>query len=215
MNYLKDIPQEVDQYGFSKVLLVRNEVINFKHILTEIFVRKTVNIDKYLNEIEYTINDYIEFMTNRLRKIHNFDRQYNDVIDDIIRLDRSKFFPIVELYKPLKNTIVLDFDGVVTKNSFENLYNLCIDREKTIICSANPTIKPEYFDRRNLPQPKEIHSCKGKIAKMKRLIEIIKSHDNVFYVDDEDKYLEFAWLFGIKTYKYINNKIIGFSLNSK
>lgn len=43
-NYLTDIPQEYEEKGFAKVLLVRHEIIHLKHILTEIFVRKTINV---------------------------------------------------------------------------------------------------------------------------------------------------------------------------
>ena len=63
--------------------------------------------------------------------------------------------------------------------------------------------------------PEEINSRKGKVAKIKCLIELIRKHDNVFYIDNEIEYLTIAWLFGIKTYHYKNGKIINFSLKSK
>lgn len=42
-SYLTNIPEDVSKYGINKVLLVRHEIIHIKHILTEIFVRKSIN----------------------------------------------------------------------------------------------------------------------------------------------------------------------------
>ena len=50
--YLTDIPQYVEKYGFCKTLAVRREVIHIKHIFTELFVRKTIDIQKFLNKID-------------------------------------------------------------------------------------------------------------------------------------------------------------------
>lgn len=67
---LTNIPQDVDNYGFCKTLVVRREVIHIKHIFTEVFVRKTIDIQKYLNKIDWNLFDYMEYMTNRLRRVH-------------------------------------------------------------------------------------------------------------------------------------------------
>lgn len=214
-NYLTDIPQEYEEKGFAKVLLVRHEIIHLKHILTEIFVRKTIDIEKYLNYLEWSIFNYMEYITNRMRKIHHFNRSYKNNLNDIVKQERDRFFPTVELYKGLNNIIVLDFDGVVTSKSFRNLYELCITRENTVICTANPTVTNDWFIKNKLSIPKEIHACKGKKAKIKRLIELSKKHDYVFYIDNESEYLDYAWLFGIQTYKYENKKIIYYTLNTK
>jgi hypothetical protein len=213
--YLTDIPQEVEEYGFCKTLLVRREVIHIKHIMTEVFVRKSIDIIAKLDSIGWDLMRYMEYMTHRLRHIHKIDRAYTNDINNIVKESRSHFFPHHELYKGLDTLIVLDFDGVVTKKSFEPLYNLCMDRGRVEICSANPTIKEEYFVNRGLPLPRAIHSCKGKVKKLNHLISISQKKDFTFFVDNEDKYLEVAWLFGIKTFKYENNKIVNFSLKTK
>ena len=191
----------VDSY---KTLLVRKEVIHIKHIFTEIFVRKTIVLDN----LNMSLFDYMEIMTNRLRRIHCFNRDFDHEVKDF-----DNFFPTVESLKMLNNVIVLDFDGVVTKKNFRELYKLCIKRSKTIVCSANPSVKKEWFIKNDLPIP-EIYAMKGKAKKIKRLIEIQKKHDYVFYVDDEEEYLRYAWIFGIRTYLY-NGKIKYFTLNTK
>ncbi|MFW6247041.1 MAG: hypothetical protein ACOC22_02600 [bacterium] len=213
--YLTNIPQNIDKYGFCKVLVVRREVIHIKHIFTEVFVRRTIDIQKYLDKIGWSLFGYMEYITNRLRRIHYFSREYVNNINEIVKADRDKFFPTIQLYKGLNNVIVLDFDGVVTKNSFNELYKLCIERCRVEICSANPGIKESWFEVRNLPLPNKIHSCKGKLKKISKLIELGQRYDYVFYVDNEREYLEFAWLFGLQTYIYEDKKIKYFSLKSK
>lgn len=214
-HYLTGIPQGVEKYGFCKTLIVRKEIIHLKHIWTEIFIRKSADIQKHLNDIEWDLFRYMEFMTDLTRKIHRFDRSYRNCFDKIVKSDRNSFFRTVELYKGLNNVIVLDFDGVVTSKSFTDLYKLCIERGNVEICSANPTITKDWFHKRNLPLPNKIHSMKGRIKKIKRLIEIRKKYDNVLYVDNETKYLEFAWLFGIHTYHFTDRKIKYFTLKTK
>lgn len=211
--YLTDIPQEFADWGFSKVLQVRKESIHIKHIFTEIFVRKTIDIEKILTPIEFSIFDYMEYMTNRIRRIYKYPREF--VCDDINLInstDKNSFFPQLELYD--NPHIALDFDGVVTKNSFNKLYTLCVERAKTSIVSANPMITPNWFEKHDLPLPHEIHSMKGKTKKMKKLIDLANRCDKLFYIDDEEEYLTFAWVFGIQTYQYKNGKIVYFTLKS-
>lgn len=214
-SYLTDIPQEVENFGLCKVLAVRYEVIHIKHILTEVFVRKSINIEKHLSKIEWTLFQYIEYITNRLRRVHHFSRNYNNEINNIVKSNRDRFFPTINLYKGLNNIIVLDYDGVITSNNFRDLYKLCIDRCKTVICTANPIISESIIEKRNLPLPDKIFACKGKEAKIKQLIELSKKYDNVFYIDNEQEYLSFAWLFGIKTFLWYNNKILYFTMKTK
>jgi hypothetical protein len=213
--YLTDIPQDVEKYGLCKTLAVRREVIHIKHIFTEIFVRKTIDIQKYLDKIEWNLFDYMEYMTNRLRKVHYFSREYINDVNEIVKADRDRFFPTIQLYKGLNNIIALDFDGVVTEKSFTELYRLCVERCKTEICSANPEVKESWFDVRNLPLPNKINACKGKLKKISKIIELNQNNDYVFYIDNEKEYLEFAWLFGLQTYIYENKQIKYFSLKSK
>src|SRR5690554_201468 len=47
-SYLTNIPSSANNFGVSKVLAVRSEIIHIKHILTEIFIRRSVDIEKYL-----------------------------------------------------------------------------------------------------------------------------------------------------------------------
>jgi hypothetical protein len=214
-DYLTNIPQSIEKYGLCKTLAVRHETIHLKHILTETFVRKSINLENYLNKINLSVYDYVEHITNRMRRIHYFNRNYTNDINQIVKSDRTNFFPTFELYKGLNNLIVLDFDGVVTETSFYELYKLCIGRGKVEICSANPTVENSWFINRNLPTPNRIHACKGKLKKINCLINLSKKYDYVFYVDNEKEYLEYAWLFGIQTFIYQHGKIKSFSLNSK
>lgn len=215
-HYLVNIPENANEYGISKVLTVRSEIIHIKHILTEIFVRKYIDINDYLKDIDWTLFDYMEYITNRIRKIHNFSRNIYIDKPEIISNDKfKKFFPSITLFKDLNNCVVLDFDGVVTSKKFESLYRLCINRSTVYICSANPTITEEWFKKRDLPLPHKIYSLKGKIKKIKKIIELQKKFDYIFYVDNEYKYLDFTWLFGIKTYHWNGNKIVSYSKSSK
>jgi hypothetical protein len=213
--YLTDIPQFISEYGFCKTLTVRREVIHLKHIFTEIFIRKSIDINLYLNKLDINLFDYMSLMSQRLRSIHHFSRAYDNDLNLIVKHERDNFFPTLELYKGLNNIIVLDFDGVVTENNFHKLYELCVNRCETVICSANPTVTNAYFIRNLLPRPNRILANKGKIKKIKALIELQKRYDYVFYIDNEIEYLEYAWLFGLQTYHWSNNKIKYFTMKTK
>lgn len=214
-NYLTNIPVSVNQYGFCKTLAVRREVIHIKHIFTEIFVRKTIDIEKYLNKLDISLFEYMEVMTNRIRNVHYFSRDYNHYCNRIVKSDRDKFFPTMELLEGLNKLIVLDFDGVTTENKFRELYELCCNRENVEICTANPTVSNEWFDKKGMTRPKNINAMKGKIKKIKRLIELHKKHDYIFYIDNEIEYLEYAWIFGMQTYHWDGIEIKYFSMKSK
>lgn len=214
-SYLTNMPDFLSEYGICKVLAVRREIIHIKHIFTELFVRKTIDLQQYLGYLDMSLFEYMEIMTNRIRNVHHFSRNYTNSCNDIVKYDRDRFFPVIELLKGLDVVVVLDFDGVVTSKSFNNLYNFCIERSRVEICSANPTISEEYFKKNNLPLPAKINAMKGKLKKIKKLIEIQKKHDYVFYVDNETEYLDFAWIFGLQTFHWINNKILYYSLKSK
>lgn len=215
MNYLTDIPKSVNEYGFCKTLLVRREVIHIKHVFTEVFIRKSIDIYPYLEVLDMTLFDYMAYMTQRMRNVHHFSREYENNCNAIVKADRDRFFPTLDLYKGLNNIIALDFDKTVTNTNFHPLYTLCIERNKTIICSANPTVNNDYFIKNNLELPANILANKGKLKKIKALIQLQKYHDYVFYIDDEIKYLEYAWLFGLQTYHWTNNQIKYFSMKTK
>lgn len=213
--YLTDIPQAIEEHGICKTLAVRREVIHIKQVLTEVFIRKTVDIEKYLLKINMPLFDYMSTITGRLRKVHHFPRNYRQNLNKIVKADRDNFFPMMGLLDGIETIIVLDFDGVVTEKNFKKLYELCIDRKYVYICTANPTVTEEWFIKHEYRLPFKILACKGKIAKINTLIQLSKRHDYMFYVDNEVEYLEYAWLFGIQTYQYVNNKIKYFTLKTK
>ncbi len=213
--YLTNIPKIVEEYGFCKTLLVRHEVIHIKHIFTEIFVRKSINIEGYLDKLELSLFDYMEIMTNRLRKIHHFTRTYQNDCDRIVKQRRDSFFGNFELYQGLNKVIILDFDGVTTCNKFKPLYEFCYSRSRVEICSANPTITKSWFKNRDMSLPNNINSMRGKVKKIKRLVEISKKFDYSFFIDNEIEYLEFAWIFGLQTFHWDGNKIKYFTLKTK
>jgi hypothetical protein len=213
--YLTNIPLNAITYGLPKVLAVRREIIHIKHIMTEVFVRKSIEIDKYLSLIDWNLFDYMEYITNRMRRIHHFSRAYTQNPNEVIQRSRKHFFPTLQLLEGFRNCIVLDFDGVITTNRFIDLYHLCIERAPTYVCSANPTISTSWFDKRNMPPPIDIYAMKGKISKLRQLIEIQKRKDYVFYIDNEEEYLRYAWLFGIHTYHWVQGQIKYFTLKTK
>ena len=213
--YLNDIPAIVEKHGFCKVLAVRKEIIHLKHIMTEIFVRKTIDINKMLHKINMNMFDYMEYITNRTRKIHHFPRLYKKDCNIIVKDDKRDFFISANISEGLDICIVLDFDGVVTKKNFEKLYRVCVDKYRVQICSANPNITNDWFEKRNLPIPYKINSMKGKEKKIKMLKEIQKKYDKIFFVDNEIEYLEYAWIFGIQTYYWTEGKIKYFSMKTK
>lgn len=206
--YLSNIPEEASLWGASKVLTVRRESIHLKHILTEVFVRKSVILP-------IDVFEYMEYITNQFRKIYTISRDVDLDPNTVVNVSsQQKFFPYLEILKPFKTLIVLDFDGVVTDRSFEDLYKLCISRCETCICSANPCIEKEYFIKRDLPLPSKIYSMRGSDQKRVQLLELNRYYDFVLYVDNEIKYLEYAWLFGIHTYHWCNKKIVHYTRNT-
>jgi hypothetical protein len=213
-NYLTNIPEICEEYGVTKSLLVRREMIHIKHIFTEIFVRKTVQISDH--KLNMNTEEYMEIMTRVIRKIFHYSRNYKYNLDGVVKENHNKFFPQLEMYKGLDTVIALDFDGVCTSNKFRQLYDLCIERcDKVFVVTANPTVSEHWFINREISTPNKIYACKGKEKKIRQLIELQKKHDQVFYVDNEVEYLEIAWIFGIKTFLYRNGKIKYFTMKTK
>lgn len=215
MDYLTDIPQHVEQYGFCKTLLVRREVIDWKHRMTELFVRKTIDYNRIFEKIGRDIGWYMEYMTNQLRNIHHIDRAYRHDVNEIVKSPDDRFFPLLDLYSGLDVIIALDFDGTVTDRRFGPLYDLCVDRGVVHIVTANPTVTNEWFERRNKRIPKKIHACKGKVSKINQLLYLNQMYDIVLYVDNESEYLDIAWIFNVKTFHWTNNKIKYYSRKTR
>lgn len=220
--YLTNMPQEVFvKHGICKTVLVRKEVIHIKHIMTEIFVRKSIDISVLLDYIGYDLFTYMEYLTNRLRTIHHVSRLFNHDVNNIVKdSHRKRFLDTVRLYDQtcIKSAIVIDFDGVFTKNTFREIYDHVISQANNfdiIVCSANPNITEKWFIDHKYPVPKYIYSMKGGIKKIKQLIEIAKRYDVTLQIDDEPKYLDYGWIFGLYTYQYKNNKLVSYSLNTK
>ena len=216
-NYLKNIPNSAQEYGLAKVLLVRSELIHLKHIFTELFCRKSVPLDKMLDKIGISLMDYMEIMTHRMRRITKLNRMFQ--VEDInsFTKDDNHFFSTLEiLQRQLNCCVVLDFDGVITKANFRQLYELIIERaNKVVICSANPAVKNDWFNDYKLSIPNRIIACKGKVKKIVQLIELSKRYDFCLYIDNEAEYLDYAWIFGIKTYHYRNGKICYYTRKTK
>ena len=214
--YLTNLPPGLEDLGLCKTFLVRRETINIKHIMTEIFVRKTYPINQLLDRLSMTPYDYMEYMTNRLRHIYKFQRTFRcDSVEELIRSRKNHFFPQIEMYKGLHNIIVLDFDGTTTKMPAW-LYNLCVDRAETHICTGNPTVSYDWWDKhKDMRPPVNIHAMKGKTKKMRRLLALNMIYDNIFYVDNEPEYLLMAWAFGIKTFLWDGKRIKYFTQNTK
>lgn len=216
VNYLTNMPDILEKYGMCKTLYLRREMIHIKHIFTEIFVRKNIDLRKYLDLIGMDLWTYMEFMTNRVRWLHKISRNYVNDVNDIVKQDRANFFNTLKLYTGLRNGIVLDFDGVITSKKFRDLYHLCLERHpgKVIVCTANPEVDYNWFLKRGYELPSNIYAVHGKVKKLRTLINLSKHYDNMFYIDNEMCYLEVAWVFGINTYHYRLGKVKNFSLNA-
>lgn len=216
MTYLTNIPQDIEKFGFCKTLLVRKEVIHIKHIMTEIFTRKSIDLEYLLNKVNISLFEYMNYITNRMRKVHHFKRSFSADFDKLVKCKYNSLFKMLDLYNDLNLRLVLDFDGVLTKPYFQKLYRDYLYKKcKIIVCSANPNITDEWFTKRDLPLPEQIFSMSGKVRKMKKLVEINKKYDILFYVDNEKSYLDFAWIFGIHTYLFKRNKIEKHTLKTK
>jgi len=114
-DYLTGIPPEVTKFGLCKTLMCRRLTIHLKHIQTEIFVRRIIDIEKELKVIGWSVVRYMEYLTNKLRRIYKISRQYQqDDPDNITKQCPNQLLPHWELYSGLKRSMVLDFDGVIT-----------------------------------------------------------------------------------------------------
>jgi len=204
ISYLTNIPQFIEKYGLCKTMMVRREMIHLKHVLTEIFVRKSIKIQDMLDYLNMDIFQYMEIITNKIRRIHHISRNYRENMNKIIKTNSDSFTRMVNLYDSLNE-------------NFHKLYIYFVKelKVKSVICSGNPTITSEWFIKNNLPLPTKIYPNKGKLKKIRKLIELSKQNDYLFYIDNETNYLEYGWIFGLKTYLWDGKKFKCFSLKTK
>jgi len=211
--YLTDLPTEMlNETGLTKTLLTRRETIYLKHILKNTFIYgNEQDLKIKLNNLQFNgLFDYIGFLTNKLRAIYKIPREYvAENADDVVKQRRESFFKTLELYRDLKPIIILDFDKTVTNKKFHTLYNYIINDFHVIINSANPQKEAieQYLDKNNLPRPRVIYSNKGKKKKIVRLKNIVTNniHSIIFYIDDEEEYLDYGILLATYCYKYTHD----------
>lgn len=210
MEYLTGMPTDiVNGYGLSKTLLTRRETIYLKHVLKNIFVYGNENqLKEMLNMLQFkSLFQYFEFITNKLRQIYKLPREYVvDNADDIVKQSRNSFFRVLELYKPIKPIIILDFDKTITNPKFHDLYKYIISDYRVIINSANPNkdVIKSYLVKHELDPPYAIHANKGKKKKIVKLKQIATNNLGkiIFYIDDEKEYLDYGCLLFMYCYEY-------------
>jgi len=208
--YLTGLPTELlNDQGLTKTLLTRRETIYLKHILKNIFIYGNENeLKNKLDMLQMpSLFEYIGFITNKLRAVYKYPREYTvDDADELVKQRRESFFKTLELYEPLKPIVILDFDRTVTNEKFHSLYRYLIDGYKVIINSANPQMEViiQYLDKHNLTQPNVIYANKGKQKKIVRLknIAVTNMQKPIFYIDDEQEYLEYGMLLAMYCYQY-------------
>lgn len=209
---LNDQNEFCAKHGLHKTLLVRRLTIHLKHIQTEVFVRRTVDISKFLEYVNFELFDYVTFLTNRLRAIYKLPRNYRySDTESIVKTGTGSLFELIELTKAAHPVLLLDFDGVITNSKFQAGYNDLVSKIKTIVVTANPTVNEQYFLERGLTLPAEIFACKGKKKKITKLKELACRHTILFYIDNEEEYLKYGWLCGIFTY-HLTDKLKWWSL---
>lgn len=200
----------LQEHGFCKTLLVRRLTIDWKHLFTEIFVRKTIEIDSLLKVLSVDLFTYISYMTNHLRRIYHLNRQYINNVENIVKEDDNRFFPILQIFG--NPVILLDFDGVVTSNQFRIFYERLVNEYTVYIVTANPDVKKEWFIKQGLSVPNQIYANKGKEKKIRCLFQMIQKYPILVYIDNEKEYLNYAFKMCIKTYHWEHNKIKHYSL---
>lgn len=208
--YLTNMPTDVlNTYGLTKTLLTRRETIYLKHIMKNIFIYGDENmINEKLEMLQFkSLFQYMGFITNKLRGIYKLPRDYKtDNVDNIVKQNKDSFFRILDLYKEIKPIIVLDFDGIITNIKFHSLYNYIVNDYTVIINSANPQeqVIKDYLTKHELKMPKTIYANKGKQKKIIRLKDIASHYQNriLFYIDDEEEYLDYGCLLCMYCYKY-------------
>jgi hypothetical protein len=222
--YLTNIPTNIcNKYGLTKTLLTRRETIYFKHIMKNLFIYgNEEELNEKLQMLQFkSLFQYIGFLTNKLRAIYKIPREYYfEDIDKIVKQRRESFFKMLELYRDLNPIIILDFDRTITNKKLHPLYNYIINDFNVIINSANPQkdIIEKYLDRYKLKRPNAIYANKGKQKKIVRLKSIVTNNQNriIFYIDDEEEYLDYGVLLTMYCYKYSRDgKIYNYTIFKK
>jgi hypothetical protein len=212
-DYLTNMPTDVlNTYGLTKTLLTRRETIYLKHVMKNIFIYGNEElISDKINTLQFkSLFQYMGFVTNKLRGIYKLPREYKtDNADHIVKQNRDSFFRNLELYRDIKPIIVLDFDKTITNTNFHSLYKHIINNYAIIINSANPQKEAieNYLIKNELPMPKIIYANKGKQKKITRLKDIAMHYQDkvIFYIDDEEEYLDYGCLLFMYCYKYSKN----------
>lgn len=210
LHYLTNMPTDLlNEYGLTKTLMTRRETIYLKHILKNIFIYgNEEDLNKKLQMLQFdSLFQYIGFLTNKLRAIYKIPRGYiTEDADNIVKQRRESFFKTLELYRDLKPIIVLDFDKTITNKRFHSLYKYIINDFHVIINSANPQkdVIEKYLINNDLHMPRIIYANKGKQRKIVRLKNIASTYQNrvVFYIDDEEEYLDYGVLLTMYCYRY-------------
>jgi len=222
--YLTNIPTNIcNKYGLTKTLLTRRETIYFKHIMKNLFIYgNEEELNEKLQMLQFkSLFQYIGFLTNKLRAIYKIPREYYfEDVDKIVKQRRESFFKMLELYRDLNPIIILDFDRTITNKRLHPLYNYIINDFNVIINSANPQkdIIEKYLDRYKLKRPNAIYANKGKQKKIVRLKSIVTNNQNriIFYIDDEEEYLDYGVLLTMYCYKYSRDgKIYNYTIFKK
>ena len=215
MSYLTGLPTEIcNEYGLSKILLTRRETIRLKHLQKNLFVYKNQpKIEEYLHMMQFKGDwQYFEFLTNQLRGIYKFPREFEvseeiGGCDSIVKQRKESFFNTLLMYKAANTIVILDFDKTVTRNKFHTLYQwLTVNNFTVFINSANPQkeVMQNYFLKNDLNLPARIYANKGKQAKIVNL-KVLKTrfYDRpTFYIDDEEEYLLYGNLLFMMCYQY-------------
>lgn len=208
MEYLTNIPAEASEYGLDKVLAVRSESIHLKHIFTEIFDRKTIDLGAMLSVIGINVYDYMNTMTNRFRKIYHFSRDYQVSNYTFLTKDFSNnVFEQLDIYRGLNNVLVVNFEGVVDDYNFQQMFwsSLFANATKVIVITKNRKLDEQYFIDKQLKIP-EILYRKEEEQKIRSLISMATEYDNLFFIDTNKEYLDYAWIYGWKTYQFVPEK---------
>jgi hypothetical protein len=210
-NYLLNMPTDiVNQYGLAKTLLTRRETIYLKHILKNLFIYGSEEeLNKKINDLQFkSLFDYMSFITNKLRSIYKLPRSYKtENADALVKEKRDDLIGMLKIYKQLNPIIILDFDQTITNANFHKFYQyLSKDEYKIIINSANPQedVIRNYLVKYKLNLPNIIYSNKGKQKKIVKLKDIVlkNRYKTIFYIDDEEEYLDYGCLLGMYCYRF-------------
>lgn len=209
-DYLTDLPTDIiNDTGMQKTLFTRRETIYLKHIMKNVFEYGTEDeLNEKLKMMQFKSQfKYMQFLTHKLRGIYKITRNFKtESADAIVKTDRESVCRVLELYKPIKPLIIIDFDRTITNQKFHNLYRWIADDFEIVINSGNPDKDGiiKYLEKWNLRIPKEIYANKGKQKKIVNLKVLSQFHlySPIFYFDDETEYLDYGVMLDMYCYHY-------------